>query len=100
MSEEAANQLIGFAIVAAVLWPWPALIAYRKGQAVGMMVLLTIFFYPAALIGAIMMRRDMEVLDARRLAKGEEQKCPHCASFIRREAQVCPHCHRDVPAVA
>jgi hypothetical protein len=31
--------------------------------------------------------------------KEQQQKCPHCAEWIRPEAKVCKHCHKDLPSM-
>src|SRR4051812_342433 len=31
------------------------------------------------------------------LAKGDLQRCPHCAEEVRGDARVCRFCHRDLP---
>ena len=62
-------QIILFLALAAVLWPIPPAIAYSKGRPIGFVILGTIIFYPAALVGAIVMERNEKALAARRASR-------------------------------
>lgn len=63
------DQLVLVLAAAAVLWPIPPAIAYSKGRPIGFVILGTIVFYPAALVGAIVMERDEVALAARRASR-------------------------------
>lgn len=78
-----AALLLGFCL--------PALVAYLKGRRVGIIILLSVLFWPAALIVALAMSRDRGVL-ADRSADGLARECPQCGGFTKREALACHHC--------
>ncbi|MCJ2133355.1 hypothetical protein MKK69_04640 [Methylobacterium sp. J-026] len=62
-------QIIIVVLVVGTLFCIPPAIAYSKGRAVGMVVLGCFMFYPAALIGALIMERDDDALAARRASR-------------------------------
>ncbi|MCJ2049335.1 hypothetical protein [Methylobacterium sp. J-070] len=62
-------QFAILATIALVALLIPPLIAYFKGRKIGIVILGALMFYPAALIGALLMERDEDVLKARRAVK-------------------------------
>lgn len=81
----------GILIVAALLGCITGAIAQRKGHSFGTWWLFGALLFIVALPLALMAEPNEE---ARR-------QCPHCRTWIDREASVCPQCSRDVePAAA
>ncbi len=74
-------------ILAVLIGLVPAIIASNKGYSFGGWWLFGPLLFIVALPMAIVMKPN---------ADGRRQ-CPHCRTWIHREASVCPQCSRDVP---
>jgi hypothetical protein len=84
------------------VWVWaallgliPAAIAHRKGHSFLFHWAFGAVLFPVALLSAIVVHTDRELLDRRaerRAAARGEVRCPACREFVRADASICPHC--------
>ena len=73
-------------LVAALLGLLPAWIAQRKGYSFLRWWIYGALLFILALPSALMMKPDA----------GRRRQCPHCRTWIDKQATVCPQCTRDV----
>ena len=74
----------------------PASIAYSKGHRAWLAWwLYGVLLFIIALGHALLLTPTKEAIDERAVGAGD-QKCPHCAEWIKGEAKVCRFCGRDV----
>ena len=86
---------------AALLGLIPAAIAHRKGHSFLFHWLFGAVLFPVALLSAIVVHTDRDLLDRRaerKAAARGEIRCPACREFVRADATICPHCRTVVAA--
>lgn len=76
-----------------------AAIAYQRGRsAVGAGIICLAFSPVVGIPIALILDRDDEVLEARKLNNKAVQRCPSCAELVKRAARVCRYCGTDLDA--
>lgn len=73
-------------VLAVLLGLVPAYIAKNKGYSFGGWWLFGALLFIIALPVAILMKPNAET----------RRQCPHCRTWVDREATVCAHCSRDI----
>jgi heme/copper-type cytochrome/quinol oxidase subunit 4 len=86
-------------ILSILLGSIPAAIALTKGRSFARWWLYGAALFVVALPHSLIISKNTEKIERKRLASGEWKKCPFCAEFIKAEAKVCRFCGRDFPMV-
>lgn len=89
-------MLIEIFILAAVLGVIPGAIAHSKGHSFFGWWFLGLFCFLPALIAAIVIKPDYELIERRRMRQGMK-RCPYCAEVVKGEAVICRYCQRELP---
>jgi len=94
------DQVVIVLLVAALIGLIPASIGHSKGRSFVVWWFYGAAVFIVALPHVLLIDRDAEAIDNRRLQNGDNRKCPFCAEIIRAEAVVCRFCGRDLPVAA
>lgn len=84
--------------LAALLGLIPANIAKSKGRSFGLWWFYGWMLFLVALIHAVSLPYDHEVLDRQAVVAGTRRKCPACAEYVKSDARVCRFCGFDLSA--
>ena len=87
-------EVFVFLVIVGLLAIIPAKIAESKGRDFFPWYIYGFFLWIIALVHALIIGPSGTAIDNAAIQAGN-QKCPHCAEWIKREAKVCRFCGRD-----
>jgi len=74
-------------------------IAKNKGRSGIGFFFLSLFLTPLiGLIAVLVVKSNVDEIEAKKISSGVFKKCPYCAEIIKREAKVCRYCGKELPS--